>query len=141
MRVHQSRFPPSQKRLGLHNKKEWGKKIEELSEASKVPLEHMFNSHTNCSVEWCSKTRSSEEGKTYNNKDDKFRCKQNYNQLYNLLKKTLFLFQTDKVLKESLHMFDTQKKESMKNVIAYVAPKNKTMAYSMILNNRISCMS
>ena len=32
------------------------------------------------------------------------------NQLYNILKKTLFLFQTDKVLKDSLHMFDTQKK-------------------------------
>ena len=28
----------------------------------------------------------------------------------------------------------------MNNVIAYVAPKNKTMAHSMILNNRISCV-
>ena len=28
----------------------------------------------------------------------------------------------------------------MNNVIAYVAPKNKTMAYSMSLNNRISCV-
>ena len=34
----------------------------------------------------------------------------NNNQLYNLLKKTIFLFQTDEFLKESLHMFDTQKK-------------------------------
>ena len=37
-------------------------------------------------------------------------------------------------------MFDTQKNESMNNVIAYVAPKNKTMAHIMILNNRISCI-
>ena len=37
-------------------------------------------------------------------------------------------------------MFDTQKNESMNNVIAYVAPKNKTMAHSMTLNNRISCI-
>ena len=36
-------------------------------------------------------------------------------------------------------MFDTQKNELMNNVIAYVAPKNKTMAHSMSLNNRISC--
>ena len=36
-------------------------------------------------------------------------------------------------------MFDT-KNELMKNVIAYVAPKNKTMAHSMSLNNRISCV-
>ena len=28
----------------------------------------------------------------------------------------------------------------MKNVIAYVAPKNKTMAHNMSLNNRISCV-
>ena len=37
-------------------------------------------------------------------------------------------------------MFDTQKNESMNNVIAYVAPKNKTMVHSMSLNNRISCV-
>ena len=72
------------------------RKIEELSEAIKVPLEHMFNSHDNCISEWCFKTRASEEGKTYNDKDDRFRCKQNDNQLYNLLKKTIFLFQTEK---------------------------------------------
>ena len=37
-------------------------------------------------------------------------------------------------------MFDTQKNESMNNVIAYIAPKNKTMVHSMSLNNRISCV-
>ena len=96
-----------------------------MSEASRVPLEHMFNCHENFSAEWCFKTRASEEGKTYNDKDDKSRCKQNDNQLYNLLKKNLLPFQTDEVLKESLHMFDTQKKEPMNNVIAYVAPKKR----------------
>ena len=97
----------------------------QLSEASKIPLEHMFNSHDNCSAEWCFKTRASEEGNKYNERGDGFRCKQNNNQLYNLLKKNLFLFQTDKFLKESLHIFDTQKNESMNNVIAYVAPKTR----------------
>ena len=104
-----------------------------MSEAIKVPLEHMFNSHDNCSSEWCFKTRAPEEGKTYNKRDEKFCCKQNDNQMYNLIKNNLFPFQTDKVLKESLHMFDTQKNELMNNVIAYVAPKNKTMARSMSL--------
>ena len=49
-------------------KKYWGymikknreKTIEELSAASKVPLEHMFKCHENCSAEWCFKTRASE---------------------------------------------------------------------------------
>ena len=43
-------------------------------------------------------------------------------------------------LKKSLHMFDTKTNESRKNVIAYVAPKNKTMVHSMSLKNRISCV-
>ena len=37
-------------------------------------------------------------------------------------------------------MFDTQKIESMNNVIAYVAPKNNTMAHSTSLNNGILCI-
>ena len=88
-----------------------------MSEATKVPLENTFNSRDNCSAECCFKTRASEEGKTYNETDDKFCCKQNDNQLYNLLRNIIFIFQTDKVLKESLHMFDTQKNESMNNMI------------------------
>ena len=80
-----------------------------MSEASKVPLKHMFNSHENCSAEWCFKTRASEEGKAYNDKEDEFRCKQNDNQMYNLPKKAIFPSQTNKFLKEWLHMFDTQK--------------------------------
>ena len=75
------------------------KTIEELSEESKFPLEHMFNSHDNCSAEQCFNTRAPEEGKTYNDKGEKFRCKQNDNQLYNILMKTIFPFQTKKVLK------------------------------------------
>ena len=46
-------------------------------------------------------------------------------QLYNLLKKTIFPFQTDNFFKESLHMFDTQKNELMNNVIAYDPPKTR----------------
>ena len=107
--MHQSRCPTAQKILGVNDKEEQRKKIEELSEASKIPLEHMFNSHDNCSSEWCFKTRAPEEGKTYNERDNEFRGKQNDNQLYNLLKKTLFPFQTENFLKESLHMFDTKK--------------------------------
>ena len=53
--------------MGVHDKKNRKKTIEKLSEASKVPLKHMFNIHSNCSAEWCFKTKASEEGKTYNN--------------------------------------------------------------------------
>ena len=51
----------------LRIKKDWGymikknreKIIEELSEVSNIPLEHMFNNHDNCSAECCFKKISS----------------------------------------------------------------------------------
>ena len=49
------------------------------------------------------------------------------------------MFQIEKVIKESLHMFEAQENELMKNVIAYVVP-GKTMAQSVSLNNRILCI-
>ena len=83
----------------------------------------MLINHVKYSAEWCFKTREPEEGKEYNEKYDVFRCKNNDNQLYNLLKSTIFTFQTDEVPRESLHMFDTHTQKSMKNLIADVAPK------------------
>ena len=45
--------------LGVYDKNN-REKIEELSEASKVPLEHVFNNNNNFSAEWFFKTRASE---------------------------------------------------------------------------------
>ena len=59
--------------------------------------------------------------------------------MYNFLKKTIFTFQTDEVLRESLDMFDSQNNESMNNEIKYTAQK-KIMAHIISLNNRISCL-
>ena len=81
MWAHQIRCSPTQKRLGVHDKNNREKTIEDFSEASKVPPEHVFNSYDNFSAEWCFNTRAPEEGKTYNETDDEFCCKQNDNQL------------------------------------------------------------
>ena len=59
-------------------KKDWGytikknriKSLEELQQASKFPLEHMFNNHFKCNEWWCFKTIVSEEGKECNNRDN-----------------------------------------------------------------------
>ena len=64
----------------------------------------------------------------------------NDNQLYNLLKKTIFLFQTYKVMRESPHMFDIKNNKSMNNAITHVAPKSRIKEHSMSLNNMISCV-
>ena len=55
-------------------------------------------------------------------------------------KNTLFKFQTDKFMRESLHMIHTQNNESANNTIKYIAPTNKTMSHITSLNNRISCV-
>ena len=45
---------------------------------------------------------------------------------------------TYEVLKEFLHVFSTENIEFMNNLIIYVAPKNKMVEHSMILNSSIS---
>ena len=100
----------------------------------------MFKSHDNCIAKWCFKTRAPEEGYTYNETDNEFCCKQNNNQLYNILKKTIFPFQIEKVLKESLHMFDTRKKRINEQCDSIRCAKKKTMANIMSRKNRISCL-
>ena len=48
------------KAYAIRLKKDWGymmknnrgKNLEELQQARKVPLEHMFNSHDKCGAEW-----------------------------------------------------------------------------------------
>ena len=89
----------------------------------------MFNSHEDFSAELCFKKISPEEGKTYNETDEKIRCKQNDNQLYNIIKKTFFPFQTYKVLKESLHMFGTKKRINEQCDSIYCAKKQDNGVY------------
>ena len=52
--------------------------LEDLLESSKVPHEHIFNNHDRLSEYWCFNTRSS-VGKNYNDKYDRFHCKENNN--------------------------------------------------------------
>ena len=61
--------------MEVHDKNNRERKIVELSEASKVPLEHMFNNNDICSAGCYFKTRESQEGNIYNNKDDESICK------------------------------------------------------------------
>ena len=51
MWAHQRICSPTQEILGVHDKGKQGNVFEWLSEASKVPLEHIFNSNENCSAE------------------------------------------------------------------------------------------
>ena len=102
----------------LHLKKDWGytiknnrkKTVEDLSEEGKAPLEHMSNNHDNCSAECCFKTKASEEGKTYNDKDIEFGRKKKRQLAVKSPGKEYSPVSNRQFLKELLHMFDTQKK-------------------------------
>ena len=64
MQVYKADALQLKKDLGYMIKNNRGGEIEELIEAIKVPIKHMFYSHASCSADWCFKTRASEEGKT-----------------------------------------------------------------------------
>ena len=83
--MRQSRCYQTQEILGVYDKEEWKKSLEELRQKVKVPLEHVVNNNNKFSSEWCFKTRSSEEDKEYKNKDDELCCKENDNKMYNPL--------------------------------------------------------
>ena len=99
------------------------KKLAEMKRACKAPIEHMFNNHEFCSSQWCMQLRAKEEKKTYIEKEGEFHCKEKEMGLYNLILKSVSKYQQDNCIMESLHPFDTQTSEAIKNQIYYVVPK------------------
>ena len=53
------------------------------------------------------------------------------------LKKAYLSYTTEARLKESLHLYDTQKNEAMNNSIAKYTPKTKTYGMTISLTNRV----
>ena len=80
-----------------------------MIEAIKVPLEKCLTVMTILVQSGASRKEHQKKEIHMTTKTTNYAAK-NDNHLYNLLKKTIFLFQKYKVLKESLHMFDTKKK-------------------------------
>ena len=58
--------------------------------------------------------------------------------LFDLFMKTLAPYITPERLLESLHSFETQLNETLNNVVARYAPKNRSYGTTMTLSNRIA---
>ena len=116
--------------------------LEEMRNASKAPLNHLFDDHQHCDISWCLAKQAKEKGWSYVSKDGPFLNKKQNMETYLELKKICDQFSTDEKLKQSLHYGDTQANESFNNQLSYLAPKNINFSQSKSLSYRLAlCIS
>ena len=136
--------------------------LKQMSKAAKAVIDHSFNYHEYCSEEWCLPKLEEKQKKNlpscpdsksngslglphpYPPSDkpkrrpsyyrDKKIDKRLYDQMWSLYEPCILPHR----LAESLHPYDTQLNESMNQVIAKYAPKNKSFGTSMALTHRVS---
>lgn len=107
----------------------------EWEDAAAAALEHHFDNHIHCG-EFCKRLK---ELRGELEVSDKFhRSKTSDSHLCAALNKTMSEFVTLKRLGEVAHTCDTNVNEALNNVIAWLAPKNKTHCRSDSLLNRVS---
>ena len=127
-------------------KKYWGSFIKQtrwtnldnMREASKAPLEHLFNNHVFCEEKWCMCLKAQKEGKVYVSRDGPFLCKVANKEEYEQLKKITDQFSTDQRLLESMHGGDTQANESLNMTLSYYAPKTINYSQTPSLTYRVA---
>jgi len=103
----------------------------------KAVLQHHFDNHEYCGDWYCRKEQTQQQ------KEDAkkhYRSKETDPKLYNELEKRIDRFITLDAFKEVSHGMDTNTNESFNNVVAWLAPKNKTYSKSKSLKKQnISC--
>mgnify|MGYP000532148467 CR=1 FL=1 len=106
----------------------------ECETKGKAVLEHHFDNHEHCG-DWCSRKDKTQEEKDATKKF--YRCKTKDAKLYKELQLRIERFVSKDALKEVSHGMDTNANESFNNIVAWIAPKNKTHSKSESLKNRI----
>lgn len=99
---------------------------------SNAPLEHLFNDHTYCSSEWC----PIKSGKK-NVEKFKYKDKEKDKETYELMRKIWDTFTCKDRLRECWHIFDSQTNEAMNFAVSRRAPKSRTYATTLSLQNRV----
>ena len=101
-------------------------------------LEHIFDNHLYCG-DWCYAKRAAAAKESYTPPPNRpFYCKKKNAKMYGQLKDILNKFNDIETLTESMHPYDTQKCESINNMIARLAPKFKHFGASFTLRTRIA---
>jgi len=104
-------------------------------------IDHIFDDHSNCSIEWCYALQAQKENKPYEPDEKKiFYCKRKDAILHQQISSALSKFQTKENVRECLHSFDTQIYEVANNIIARYVHKSKHMGTTTTLDTRIVCV-
>ena len=136
-------------------KQNWNKSIDEICDKAQAVIEHLFNNHAHCDVQWChAKQKENMKENLHDQCDEeevsasdlkkppthpfKYRSKTKDSELYNEIRKAYEKYQTPERLRESLHPYDTQSNEAMNQSVSKYAPKNKSYGASMSLATRVS---
>ena len=133
--------------------------LENMETRAKAVLYHMFDEHMFCDSIWCKPLALEEKCTTtfdedFLSDDDSllefseneideekvsyYRSMTEHKSLFDLMWSKYAPYITPERLLECLHPFDTQLNESLNNVVARYAPKNRTYGTTMSLSNRIS---
>ena len=141
--------------------------LEDMSIKFKAVIEHLFDNHIYCDAQWCRPLRIEQQndnnlpqgslcmkiGITIGERNrppspvfptpteppqSYYRSKTEHSKLYDQMQRAYAPYTTPERIRESQHPYDTQLNESLNNVVAKFAPKNRTYAHSMSLSNRIA---
>ena len=120
----------------LDIKNDWKKVKDSVS----APIEHIFDNHQHCNIDWCYSLKATKEGKQYTPSVQRpfYDKTGKYKSMYEQLISGLERFQTKRSIEECLHPFDTQKNESINQQIARFVPKFKHFGTTTALDTRVA---
>ena len=103
---------------------------------AKAPLKHSFDNHVFCLDKWCQTLQAKARGRDYFPAIPYLSKSVNLD-MYDQLKSVFDKFTTPEVIRESVHVVNTQKNESFNNVAACLSPKKKYLVKSIALLSRL----
>ena len=119
----------------------WEEEKENIKKKMLAPLEHLFNNHKFCDVEWCYVLMAQKEGKPYVPEEHRpLFNKQVDTKMYQQLLQVLERFQTDDNIRDCLHKYDTQMNEGLNMSVSRYVPKFKHYGTTMSLDTRLRCV-
>ena len=115
---------------------DWKLNQEKILTMAMAPLEHSFNNHAFCSDKWCRSLQAKAIGTEYS-PPIPYLSKSVNCDIYDQLKSVFDKFTAPEVIRESIHLLNTQKNEAFNNVAACLSPKKKYLAESVSLISRL----
>ena len=111
----------------------------EIINRAKAVLEHRFDNHIYCSIDWCYnlQARSLQQRHT-KPKTGGYYTKAKENECYLALKSALEPFMKKELLVESMHDMSTQNNEALNNSIAHLCPKTKHLSSTHTILTRVA---